>query len=222
MNKVISFIRLDLYTIKPYRKSLYFYMALGLIMAIAFKSLSILSSFFMVSLVLIMVYPFTISEKNGMETLYSTLSLRRKNVVIGRYGFVLFIETISIIYMSVVAALLSTFFTIDFSMKETLLTLSMLSMVFSFIISLQYPFFFRFGYTKARTLANIPVFVIVLALGILPNLMEKSWIFQSWNTFSQVAEANPILLFVLPLASGMLALTVSCFIACRLYGKRDL
>ncbi len=148
MNKMTSFIKLDFAALKPYNKSLYIYALIVIFVGATNDSLNLIFSMVIVGLPMILSYPFAISEKNSLDTLYSTLSLERKDVVVGRYAFVFVIEMIAIAVLLITSIIKLNFNPLDMTFDEIFIYLSILSMVFSIIISFQYPVFLNLGIQK--------------------------------------------------------------------------
>lgn len=221
MNKTMSFVRLDFYALKPYKRSLLILILIGLGMGAALRSLAVLSSIFMVGQVLVMAYPFAIGEKNGTDTLYATLSLRRGSVVKGRYTFVVLIELIGILVILLASAVFSAFFSVDMAMQELLASVCLLSFIASLTVAFQYPLYFKLGYAKAKAFTYIPLMLISAAIGVLPSLAEEMPNVDI-DALLNFASGHPLLLYAAPVLSGWALLAVSCAISYRVYGKRDL
>lgn len=222
MNKTFSFVALDFRLIKPYRISILLLLILGIVMGGWAKSVSTLSSYFMVSLMLIVSYPFSISDKNGLDTLYSTLALKRKTVVIGRYLFVLILEVIFIILAFICSLALSIVTKTEFILSEMLFILSMLSCIFSLVIAIQYPIYFKYGYNKAKILSLVPLFIVFLAIIQLPTLAKLFNFNFSWDTIITIIMKNTFLIYIVPVVLGLILLAFSCSMSCKIYTKRDL
>lgn len=222
MSKIISFMRLDFYTLKPYRKILFIYILIGGLVGFITKSFNAVFCTFMIALIMLMTFPFSIGEKNGMDTLYSTLSLKRKNVVIGRYGFVVCMELIFIIFSSILSTVISKLFPLNINNQEIIFTLSVMSMVFSLIVSLQYPFYFKLGYNKAKAFAYIPLLIIFTAIGFLPNIIKSTSVTMYANSIWDSISTRPLILYGLPFTLGILFLALSCLVSCKFYIKRDI
>ncbi len=221
MNKTMSFVRLDFYALKPYKRSLALLILIGLGMGVALRSMAVLSSIFMVGQVLVMAYPFAIGEKNGTDTLYATLSLRRRSVVRGRYAFAVLVELIGILVILFSAAAYSALFAVDMVMQELFASICLLSFIVSLTVALQYPLYFKLGYTKAKVFTYIPLMLLSVAIGVLPSL-AKEMPNIDYNALLELVSRNPLLLYAVPVLSGWALLAVSCAISCGVYGKRDL
>lgn len=222
MNKTLSFVRLDFNLIKPYATGILCLLVLGIAMGFGFKSTSTLASYFMMSLMLIMSYPFAVGDKNGLDTLYGTLSLSKKNIVTGRYLFVLMLEIICVVLAFFCSWILSIVISTEFILANELFTLSLLSGVFSLIVSIQYPIYFKYGYNKAKILALIPLFIVFITIIQLPTLAKLfNWDF-TWDTLLTNTMGNPFLMYVAPVVAGLVILFLSCLISSHIYAKRDI
>jgi len=169
-----------------------------------------------------MSYPFSVGEKNGMDTLYATLPLKRRNVVMGRYVFVLCLEIIGMIFVLLLSVLLATVFRTDVNIMETLFSLCVLSAVFSLIVSLQYPIYFKLGYAKAKIYAYIPLLIIFLLIMLVAAAAGRLAATSNLDTIWAVISASPYLMYGLPIGIGLLLLVLSCALSCKLYEKRDI
>lgn len=222
MNKMTSFIRLDFAALKPYNKSLYMYALIVIFIGATNDSLNLIFAMVMVGLPIILSYPFAISEKNSLDTLYSTLSLERRDVVLGRYIFVFIIEMIAIAMLLILSIIKSNFIPLDITFKEIFLYLSILSMMFSIIISFQYPVFFKFGYTKGKLYTYIPLLLIFLFIGVLPSIVARLNININWEAINQMFAENLVLMFMLPILIGVISLLISCMVSVKIYERKDI
>lgn len=222
MNKTISFVSLDFKSLKPYKKVLYSYIAMVIFLGVANDSLSALFFMVMFGVMAILSYPFVISEKNNLDILYSTLSLERKNIVIGRYIFPLIIETTAVVLLLLFANIKSNFAPIDMTTNEMLINLSFSAMFLSVIISFQYPAFFKMGYTKARLFNYVPLLLVFVFLGILQLLVDKLNIDINWIGINQFFEGHLTLMIVLSIIIGIISLVISCMISIKIYDKKDI
>jgi hypothetical protein len=221
MNKELAFLSLDFRLLKPYRKTLFILPILGLVIGFWFDStLTMLSAFMMMVLILVMPYPFAISEKNGLDTLYGTLALERKTVVIGRYFFALALLIVTMIITIILALLLSLINMAEFDFQEVLLTISLLSGIFFVITAIQYPIYFKFGYNRTRLVPMLTGVGILLLIRLLAELNTRlGWDVEGydWDAFFTSFWGC-----VLPVLLGLGLLALSCAISCRIYTKRDI
>lgn len=225
MNRVPMFVKLDFYTIKPYTKSFLILIGLAIVMSIMFSSVEMVSMYMMMSLILTMSYPFSIGDKYKMDMLYSTLSLDRRNVVVGRYAFAVCMEAICFILIPLLSCVMSFFIKVDFDISQVLLIVCVSSFVYALITALQYPIYFKMGYDKAKLVAFLPMGLIFIGITFLPKIFPEDGV--SAETVNSLfmglyESASRPLLYALPVLAGFLLLAVSCFISCRVYKARDL
>ena len=223
MNKISSFVRLDFYTLKPYKMSLLVLLALAITMTIGFQSLTTLCFYLMMCLIMIMVYPFSIGEANRLDTLYATLSLKRRNIVVGRYVFALCMEILAVVLVLILSWGFSIFTTMEFIFPEILFYLCIASFLFSTIVSVQYPIYFKLGYNKAKFIAYVPLLLIFFGFILLPNMLRNSGITQmGFDDFLKLLMTYKLAAYAVPVAVGHLLLGLSCTLSCRLYERRDI
>ena len=167
MDKIKSFVRLEFITIKPYLtvKNLLIF---GCIMVFLTVMSGNVASGLGVGLMfgtIYLGYPFALGEKSNMDALYTTLSVGRGTVVLGRYLFMLLFNLCCIIAAVVIATI--TLFVagqLDFSANglETMIAVVLLAAIFAVIQLVQLPVFFKYGYTKAKLLTFMPFVAIMV------------------------------------------------------------
>ena len=185
-----------------------------------------LSSVFVVGFMLGLMftsYPFAVGEKTNMDALYVILSIGRKTVVLGRYVFALFLNICAIVFSFIFA--LAGFLAaraVNFGNRidEVFWMVLLFAMLFAVIEVIQLPFFFKFGYTKARFLSVLPFIAIMggyfayIAMGSNSELSGYVTVF-----FTNTLGAGGIV------ASAVLVLLLLIFVSYRLslsfYNKRE-
>lgn len=222
MKKVLSCVGLDVKLVKPYAKSVLFLLALGIFMGLMFKSSETLSSYFMMMVMLVMSYPFAVIDKNHLDVLYGTLSVSRKSIVIGRYVFVLILITVCGLLAFGSSLALSAIIGEELIIPQLLVMLCALFMTVSLVVALQYPIYFKLGYTKAKMAAMIPLFIVFALIVMIPTLAKLA----NWNvSLTSLLEGlaqHTAALSIGALLTGMIFLTVSCFVSYKLYLKKDM
>lgn len=221
MNKVLSFVKLDIRLMKPYLSAVLILLGLGITMGIGFKSGETLSSYFMVMLILIMSYPFAVMEKNNLNVLYGTLTLNKKTVVIGRYLFVILIALAGAVLSFLGSLTITLLFKQQFILADNLFVLCLSMILFLLVVSFQYPIYFKLGYTKARMAALIPLFIVfavVMFIPMLSNLFD--WDITLTGMFESLIK-YPVFSCLILLFAGISAFCISCYLSCKIYEKKD-
>jgi hypothetical protein len=166
MNKLKSFVWLDLITIKPYftAKNMLIFAAIAFFLTVVSYNLSSVFVVGMVFGLMFTSYPFAAGEKTNMDALYVILAIGRKTVVLGRYVFALFLNMCAIVFSFIFALagfLATRAANFGNGIDEVFWMVILFAMLFAVIEVIQLPFFFKFGYTKARFLSVLPFIAIM-------------------------------------------------------------
>ena len=89
MSNILKSTKLDIALVKPYFKTICFTLLLPIVFAAINRSLLTGVSFAMCFIAMTTGYTFSITEKNSMDRLFGILPVRKSELVIGRYVFVL-------------------------------------------------------------------------------------------------------------------------------------
>lgn len=223
MNKTMNFIRLDLITIKPYLtiKNLIIFIALALIMIISSGQSVSGIGIIMVYSAMYVTYPFAVGEKNDIDALYNTLSIKRSTVVLGRYLFALVVDICSGVFTYCLSYVLMTMLHKDFKAWETLLITFVMFLVYSVLQAVQLPIFFKLGYTRAKFFAYLPFVGLPLAVLIFTNLLKDTITIEQVAHILEWFTTNPQIaaLFGAIIWLGLMA--ISYQISLSYYNKRD-
>lgn len=161
--------------------------------------------------------PFATDERAGLDTLYATLPMTRRSVVLGRY--------ISLVVLYLIVASLGTVAAIVVHIKDgqvvdfRLLQLVNVVALLIFIggLAVQLPFFFSVGFTRARFMTFIPAALLVggAALASQLGLIHGA-------DLIRVVSHNVNSLLLPALIIGAAALAVSVVISATQYSRRAL
>lgn len=172
MKGALKITKLDTFTMKPYFSMyllLVFLVILFSNMNTSAAVLCITCSWFIAAMASNL---FAIEEKNNLSRLYGTLSVRLKDIVLGRYIFILLTYVLAIIGVILLSFGITFFKSKPIHMQELSLGISVSFLIFSIIVGVQMPLFFKMGYMKARFLSLIP-FVPMMLLVVLPSFSSK-------------------------------------------------
>ena len=219
MKKIINFMLLDALSLKGGFgvKMLVVFVALSVagyasmgIGGIFFGGVFIMSQF--------CINPFA-QGMDGLDRFYATLSLSRKEVVIGRYFFILVIMFLVTLFYLVVGVILPLILGLGITFEHLPMMLGVY-LISNFIISIFLPIFFMSGYKKARPilyLAPLTVLVIALLDNQINNGIEHS-ITQFLNDFNTLPS---IALTLIAIFVCIIIFAVSLAVSLRLYVKRE-
>ncbi|MDR0220997.1 MAG: ABC-2 transporter permease [Lachnospiraceae bacterium] len=177
MNKLSTFVRLDLLTTKAYMtvKMLLFFVVIE-VFIIFFNGPALGIGTALLLAVVVVSYPFAIGEKSNMDALYITLSVDHKTVVGGRYLFALAVN-LSIVAATLVVALAAMLVrgeaAIGAFMREVLATTALILAFTLTLQVIQFPMYFKYGYTKAKFISLVPVFALIGGLTAVAIAAEE-------------------------------------------------
>lgn len=168
MTKLKELIHLDYVTVKPYFtiKNLLIFAAVALFLTTMSDNISSGPGVGLMIATLFIGYPFALSEKNNLDALYTTLSVKRKTVVQGRYIFTLLLNICAILFSYVLATAglfiaKAAGFSSGVGGEGYFESTFLLSAIFVIVQSIQLPVFFKLGYTKAKVLSILPFAVLI-------------------------------------------------------------
>jgi len=221
MKTTLSFVRLDLITIKPYLtiKNFLIFGISALFVVYGTKTSVTALGILMGFGTLYITYPFAVGEKNGIDSLYVFLGINRNTVVIGRYVYALIINLAFCLFALVITLAVSFIMRYPFSFIDNILILIILFFFFSFSQFFQIPIYFKLGFSKARLLAYVPFLIIPLVVvfvgQLYPLFMDKLDSFLIWIT------NNPIIIVGLVLIFWFTSLFISIHLSQKFYQKRE-
>lgn len=116
---------------------------------------------------------FAVQEKNHLDQLYGSISIRFNDIVLGRYIFILLTYFTSLLVVIAIHVTFALFQNKSIILLDIIRGLSVSFLVFSTITGVQMPIFFKLGYTKARIWSMLPftiVIILVAASSFVPTL----------------------------------------------------
>lgn len=222
MNKVLSFIGLDMRLMKPYMKSAAVMLGLGIVLGIVLKAGEMVLSMSTVMLLLVMQYPFAVAEKGKLDTLYGTLTVDRKTVVTGRYLFAVLFALAGVIISFACSILITYALSKEVDFTAYAFIMCLIFSVFLVVIGFQFPVYFKYGFTKGRMFAYIPLFAVFILIAVVPLLGNMFNLNMTLEGMFKNLINHAVISCLVSLAIGIAVLIVSCFISYRIYERKDI
>lgn len=222
MKKILSFVKLDFMTIRPYLtiKNLIVILAVATVLAVAGKSVITPMSMVIAFVTIYISYPFAVGEQNGIDPLYITLGLDRDTVVTGRYLWALAMNGAGLILAVVISFGLSLVLDIPIVWSETALIMLTIFLLFSLIQGMQLPIYFKLGYTRAKSFAYLPFIMVSIIVIVVINLGKRIPV-DKINRVLLNLERNPGLTIIVGLLIWAGAMALSYILSKRWYAKRE-
>lgn len=223
MNRTISFIKLDYITIKPYLtlKNILIFLLVFIFIGYGTGEPSTLIGMLMMYSTIYASYPFAMGDKNGIDTLYATIPLKKSNIVAGRYMFTLSLNIVVGAISLAVSAILMAALGKGFDWGETFITILICFTLFSILEAVQLPIYFKLGYAKAKFLAYLPLMAFPAAVVAISTFVGKdSFLPLIESMFSWIQE-NGLYTIILIAVIWLLIMLFSGLLSCHFYKKRE-
>lgn len=221
MSDAIGSAVLDLKMLRPYLQKVPLLLAVGIVMDISMKTSSFVILYAAVLVITLSAYPFGSEEKSRLYLLQLSLPISRRAIVAGRYlqaAAIALAFALIAFPLSFVSALLAGS---SFQAVETML-IALGGGLFSLIIvSLQFPFYYRMGFMKARYIVNLPLFLIFLLvpqIKAVQSSLQSGTLGQMLLTLSQRPALALCALMLLVIALGFFSFLLSY----RFFKNKDL
>lgn len=215
MSNILKTTKLDFSLVKPYVKVICFTMLLPIAFAAINRSLLTGVSFAMCFIAMTTGYTFSVTEKNNMERLYGILPVKKREMVIGRYLFVLALGALAL-----AVSLITQPFVLR-AMGETVGAFDVVSaavgglFLFALYTVFQIPGYYKFGSIKGRVFMYIPVVGFLATLFLLPKMPME-------NSLITAIGSSPVLLIVLAIALVMVMYAVSIWFSVRILKNKEI
>ena len=191
MSNILKSTKLDIALVKPYFKIICFTLLLPIVFTAINRSLLTGVSFAMCFIAMTTGYTFSIAEKNNMERLFGILPVRKSELVIGRYVFVLAMGLISLIISLIAQPLVLKVLGETVGVFDIVTAAIAGVFLFALYTVFQIPGYYKYGSIKGRVFMYIPVagFLITLLLISKNPVGENKLLFTVIN--------SPVLLMLL-------------------------
>lgn len=170
MNDIWRAAKLDFSLVKPYVKSICFTMVLPVVFAAVNRSLLTGISFAMCFIAMTTGYTFSVTEKNSMERLYGILPIRKSDMVIGRYIFIMIMGITALIFSLAVHPVILTILGESISVFEHISAAVIGIFLFALYTVFQLPGYYKLGSIKGRVFMYIPVAGFLITLLFLTKV----------------------------------------------------
>jgi len=157
---------------------------------------------------------FATQEKNNFNRLYGSLSLKPKDIVLGRYIFTVMSFVLSFIVAIVIFFGLTLFQGNSFTLYDVFLSFGVSLLIFSAIVGMQMPIFFKMGYNKARVRSFIPFAGVIV-------LVDLFWVVKGLSGIIAFMRSNDTFLMICCLLASFIIQYLSYRVSIIAYRKRS-
>ena len=216
MSNIWKSAKLDFSLVKPYVKTICFTMILPVVFAAVNRSLLTGISFAMCFIAMTTGYTFSITEKNSMERLYGILPIRKSDMVIGRYLFIIIMGLTALIFSLVAHPVILTILGENVSIYDFISAAVTGIFLFALYTVFQLPGYYKFGSIKGRVFMYIPVagFLITLLLITKIPVGESRLLFAVIN--------SPVLLMLFALVLVIIMYIISILVSVKILKNKEM
>ncbi len=204
MNNIWKSAKLDFSLVKPYVKTICFTMILPLAFAAINRSLLTGISFAMCFIAMTTGYTFSITEKNSMERLYGILPIRKSDMVMGRYLYMMIMGFIALIVSLIAHPMILTLLGETVGVFDFINAAAVGIFLFALYTVFQLPGYYKLGSIKGRVFMYIPVAGFLVTL----LLITKIPVGESKLLFTVIHSPVLLMLFVVIFAAAMYAASI--------------
>lgn len=216
MSNILKSTKLDIALVKPYFKTICFTLLLPIVFAAINRSLLTGVSFAMCFIAMTTGYTFSITEKNSMDRLFGILPVRKSELVIGRYVFVLAMGLLSLIISLIVQPLVLKVLGETVGVFDIVTAAIAGIFLFALYTVFQIPGYYKYGSIKGRVFMYIPVAGFLITL----LLITKSPVGESKLLFTVIN--SPILLMLLAVIFVITMYVVSILVSIKILKNKEM
>ena len=222
-NKMLSFVRLDYITIKPYItwKNLLLFLVVFVFIGSGTGDVSAIIGMSMMYSVIFACYPFSVGEKNGIDALYATLPITKKTVVIGRYIFTVLLNLTMFAASLILSIVLMTVAGKGVQLLEIVLIAVVCFALFTLVEAIQLPLYFKLGYNKAKYLTYFPLLCFPAMVVLGSFLLGRERVIPFVEHMFLWIQQNGALTAAIAVILWVCILMGSAKLSLRFYGKRE-
>ena len=216
MSNIWKSAKLDFSLVKPYVKTICFTMILPVVFAAINRSLLTGISFAMCFIAMTTGYTFSITEKNSMERLYGILPIRKSDMVIGRYIFIIIMGLTALIFSLIAHPVILTILGESISIFDYISAAVIGIFLFALYTVFQLPGYYKLGSIKGRVFMYIPVAGFLITL----LLITKSPVGESKLLFTVIN--SPVLLMLLAVIFVIAMYVVSILVSIKILKNKEM
>ena len=216
MSNIWKSVKLDFSLVSPYVKTICFTMALPAVFAAINRSLLTGISFAMCFIAMTSGYTFSITEKNDMERLYGILPVRKNELVVGRYVFIIIMGLLALIFSLITHPVILSSLGEIVSAFDIACAAATGIFLFALYTVFQLPGYYKFGSIKGRVFMYIPVAGFLVTLFLVTKIPAGSsgWLI---TVFS-----SPVMLVLLVAVFVVIMYVISILVSVKIVQGKEL
>ncbi len=224
MSSVLKTIRLDFHVI---RSSIKFLVAVAYLIALVIGIFA--KTTYMMPIIVMLItavasgWFFSVYEKDHLNHLYGILPIGRTQVVIGRYLYALIFAVVNEIAAGILTYVFAFLIYKNLTWLEFSVCLSVGFAYYCFVISIVYPLYIRFGYSKVYIVSNLPLYLVFVGgMLLFRNISKTTDLTKTLADIIRYFTNAPAMVWVLGVGGGLVLVSLSFLSAVMLFRKAEM
>lgn len=218
MNNIIKSLKLDNYILKNNLKAFSGVYLLAVVITVITKMPALGVGITMLISAPVIGLFFSIYEKNNLNKLYGILPVQRSEVVTGRFLYALIFGVINEIVSGVLAYVVSLILNYEFDRLTYITILSATFFYYTFFISILFPVYFRFSYSKVYIFTNLPIYLTGV-LGLI--ILRKTNFLKNMKQTIDYLTSHQEMIWIIGIGAGLILLCISCLLSYIIYKEKE-
>ena len=171
MSNIIKIFKLDVLIIKEHIKVLIYLIVIGLFIVVSNKSLiaGIITTMTILPFRSTSIL-FQVEEKNNLYRFYSFIPVKKSELVLGRYAFIILSGFGILIISLLIQSLILNYIGITIDIQEYVLAFIFGFLTYLFTVSIQLPGFYKFGSINGSAFSYIPLIFLGISFYLTNSL----------------------------------------------------
>ena len=207
--------KLDFSLARPYVKTICFTIALPVVFAAINRSLMTGISFAMCFTAMISRSMFSITEKNDMERLYGILPVRKSELVIGRYVFIIILGILALIFSLITHPVILSSLGENVSAFDIAAAAVFGIFLFALYTVFLIPGYYKYGSIKGKVFMYIPVAIFLVTLFLIAKIPadDSGWLI--------TVLSSPMLLIILAAVFVVIMYVISILVSVKIVQGKE-
>ena len=215
MSNILKSVKLDFSLVRPYVKTICFTMVLPAVFAAINRSLLTGISFAMCFIAMTSGYTFSITEKNDMERLYGILPVRKSELVIGRYVFIIILGILALIFSLITHPVILSSLGENVSAFDIAAAAVFGIFLFALYTVFLIPGYYKYGSIKGKVFMYIPVAIFLVTLFLIAKIPadDSGWLI--------TVLSSPMLLIILAAVFVVIMYVISILVSVKIVQGKE-
>ena len=218
--RVLSAAKLDFYAAKSSMRTIVIMYIIPIVIGVAAKIPEFTLALTMILSVFAGGTVYSVHERSHSDKLYGILPLSKKEMILGRYLYALFIGVASAVLAIIFTYVISHAVNRELDAFTFLGVFALSFAYYFFAVGISYPIYLKFGFSKAYIFTMLPMYLIFLAAMLV---MKKSANFAAGiGNFFGFFQSHLALIPICGIVLGLVFWVISMPVANLIYTRKEI